>query len=727
MRWGVLPGLLLLLASALSGCAATGRAAGPYPGLAEYAGREVRQVEFAGNLQIPGDSLELITVTRPTRCGLPFLPLGLCPLGRDRYFLDLQELARDVARIQLYYRDHGFFGTRIIPSVDPLQPGRVAVRFAVIPGDRVTLTELLVEGTEEIVPPEELLRTLPLREGEPFRRAAFLSSADTVRAALLQRGYAYAEVQRNYAIDTIADVAEVQFVAIPGPLVRVDSIDFVGTDRLSERTARRALTFREEDILRVAELNRSQRNLYALGLVNFASVEIGAGPVDLAADTARAGVLVRIVEAPQYLVDASAGYGTVDCFRTEARWTNRNFIGGARRLEVSGLLSKIGVGAPLDAGLENSLCPALENDRFSDEVNYRIAADLQQPQLFGTRSQLGANIRAERLSELNAFLRQAWGGQIALSRNLGWNAFLTTTVDVEHGFTRADPAVFCIGFDVCTPEDWAPLEQSRWSNALSQAVVYDRTQTEGIVTRGYQLRGGAAWSSGWLGSDDRYLRLIGDAVGYHWLRPGWVLAARLQGGIIPERSLDPVTNFIPPERRFYAGGPNSVRGFARNALGSVVYVADLNGWDRDEQGNVVLLEAPRSSPTGGTQLAVGSLELRMPSPVLPQFTRIGAFVDAGQVWSPGTDLATAPLRVTPGMGLRFITPVGPIRIDAAYNAYGRQLGPLFLPDFTLEERNGQLVRVPTGQLIRAPGLGTYQPPVTLRDRFQFHFAVGQAF
>jgi outer membrane protein insertion porin family len=718
MRWVACPSLLLLLMSVLSGCAATGRAAGPFPGLAEYAGREVRQVEFAGNLQIPRDSLELITITRPTRCRLPFLPLGLCPVGRDRYFLDLSELARDVARIQLYYRDHGYFGTRIIPSVDPLQPGRVGVRFAVIPGDRVTLTELLVEGTEEIVPAEELLRTLPLREGEPFRRGAFLSSADTVRAALLQRGYAYAEVLRNYAIDTIADVAEVQFVAIPGPLVRVDSIGFVGTDRLSQRTARRALTFREEDILRVAELNRSQRNLYALGLVNFASVEIGEGPVDLAADTARAGVLVRVVEAPQYLVDASAGYGTVDCFRTEARWVNRNFIGGARRLEVSGLVSKIGVGQPLAAGLENNLCYALRDDRFSDRVNYRIAADLQQPQLFGTRNQLGANIRAERLSELNAFLREARGGQLALSRTLGLNTFLTTTVDIERGFTRADPAVFCIGFDVCAPEDWAPLEQSRWSNALSQAVVYDRTQTEGNVTRGFQLRGGAAWASGLLGSDDQYLRLIGDAVSYRPLRPGWVLAARLQGGIIPERSIDPATNFIPPERRFYGGGPNSVRGFGRNALGPVVYVADsvrVNPQGEEEFLNV------RSSATGGTQLAVGSLELRTPSPILSEFMRLGIFVDAGQVWAPGTDLTTAPLRFTPGAGVRFITPVGPIRIDAAYNPYGRQAGPLFLVDRVPRPEDGALEAV----LRRVPGI--YEPPGRLWDRFQFHFAVGQAF
>ncbi len=720
---------LLFAALVLGACAPQGVAVGPFPQFAEFAGREVREVRFAGDLRLPEDSLSATIVTRPTQCRLPFVPLRLCIFGRDRYFLDLPELGRDVARLQLYYRDHGYYGTRAIPSVDPLPQGRIAVRFAVIPGDLVLLQELLVEGTENIIPPEEVQRTLPLREGEPFRRGDFLASADTIRGALLRRGYAYADVLRNYAIDTIADIAEAHYIAIPGPLVRVDTVHFVGLDRLDERTVRRALTFRENSVLRVTELNRSQRNLYGLGMVNFASVEIGPDTMHIDPDTALASVVARVVEAPQYLVDASAGWGTVDCFRTEARWLNRNFLGGARRLDLSGSVSRIGVGRPTAWGLENNLCWALAGDEFRDIVNYRIAANFEQPQLFGTRNQLGVSLRAERFSELQAFLRQAQGGQIAISRDVGWHMFLTTTLNVERGFTRADPAVYCLGFDVCRPEDIEPLQLPRWSNALALSTVYDRTQPEGFFTRGFQLRGSTTWASPLLASDDQYLRLVFEGIGYQPIRPGWILAARLHGGMIPPATLAQPAAFIPPEQRFYAGGPNSVRGYGRNLLGPIVHVAPAHAWEPDtlDQPLVTDTLAVRSSATGGTQMVVASLELRLPSPVLSEFVRIGAFVDAGQVWAPGRDLGRQPIRVTPGMGLRLVTPVGPIRLDMAYNPYPLERGPLFVADYVVVVgEDGELVREPTGQLILADS-DFALPARRWWERFQFHFAVGQAF
>lgn len=699
--------LLLLAVAGLAACAQAGAATGPFPRFAEFAGREVRAVSFAGDVRLPEDSLRGVIITRPIGCRIPLLPYALCPgFARDRYRLDLNELARDVARLQLYHRDHGYFGTRVVPTVDPAPGERVEVRFALAPGQRVILRELSIEGTEEIVPAEELLRQIQLRVDEPFRRGAFLASADTIRGELLRRGYAHAEVLRNYTIDTIADYAEVQYVAIPGPLVHIDTVLVVGAARLGARTVRRQLTFREGDLLRAAELNRSQRNLYGLGMVNFAAVEIAPDTLQLVpGDQATATVLVRVVEAPQYLVDATAGFGTVDCLRTGVTWTDRNFLGGARRLEVSGAASRIGVGWPVSWGLENNLCGALRGDEFSDTVNYRIGADFQQPRIFGTANWLGLGVRAQRVSELGVYLRRAVGGQVAVSRDLGENTMLTATTDVEWGLTRARPEVFCIGFDVCEPEARQALQRARWSNSLTLNAVHDRTWTEGTAVRGWAARSGAAWASPVLGSDDRYLRLSGEVVGYRPIGTGYVLAGRLNAGAFLRGTLDPADEFIPPDRRFYAGGPNSVRGFARNALGPVVYVVRDPTAERPDTA---------TSATGGTRVAVGSVELRTPSPVFSEYMRLGFFVDAGQVWAPETDLASAPIRVTPGLGLRFITPVGPIRVDAAYNPHGPAAGPLYVVDPA------------TGNLLLqrddfAPARRGFW------DRFQIHFAVGHAF
>src|SRR5690606_2282909 len=280
------------------------------------------------------------------------------------------------------------YGTRIVPSVDPVGSDEVTVRFAIAPGDQVILQELAVDGTEGIVPPEEMRAELPLSVGEPFSRIGFLNSADTVRLELLRRGYARAEVLRNYAIDTIADVAEVQFVAIPGPLTFVDSIIVLGNERLESETVRRQLTFRQGDLLRLPELNTSQRNLYGLEMVSFASIELAPDSLQMSADTSEATVVVRLVEAAQYLVDASVGFGTIDCVRTTGRWVNRNFLGGGRRLELTGSLAKIGIGEPLDANFDQGPCTRSREDAFSERVNYRFAADFQQPRLFNTRNQL---------------------------------------------------------------------------------------------------------------------------------------------------------------------------------------------------------------------------------------------------------------------------------------------------------------------------------------------------
>jgi outer membrane protein assembly factor BamA len=713
LRWWAVAASLIA-----GGCAQVGPATGPFPRFAEFAGREVASVRFAGDLRLPVDSLRAVTITRSPRCRIFLLPRAICPgFAVDHFRLDLTELARDVARLQLYHRDHGYYGTRVIPDVEPVANARVDVRFAIAPGEQVILRDLTVEGTEEIVPAEVLLPQLPIRVNEPFRRSRFLAAADTIRNELLQRGHAYAEVLRNYGIDTVTNVAEAHFVALPGPLVRVDSVIVIGATRLGERTVRRQLTFRETDLLRALELNRSQRALYGLGMVNFASVEVAPDTLQVAPlDSAAATVLVRVVEAPQYLVDATVGYGTVGCLRTSARWTDRNFGGGARRLELSGSLSKIGVGFPAGFGLEESLCRALREDPFSDTLNYRLAADFQQPRLFGTLNQLGVGLRAQRSSELEAYMRRVVGGHVALSRLLTDHTLVNLSANAEWGLTRATPAVFCVGFDVCAPEDRAPLQEPRWSNSLGTHLIHDRTTTEGFAVHGFSMRGSAEWATPAFGSDDEYFRLSGETVGHYALGPGWIVGGRLHAGAFLRGTLDPIGPFIPPDRRFYAGGPNSVRGFPRNALGPVVYVIAEEDLVQREDGELEIPPdvLPQSSATGGTRMVVATAELRTPSPVFSEYTRLGFFVDAGQVWAPHTDLATAPIRFTPGLGLRFVTPVGPIRVDAAYNAYGREAGPLYV----IEQETGNLIQRPEG---------FSRPPGDFWDRFQIHFAIGHAF
>jgi outer membrane protein assembly factor BamA len=198
-----------------------------------------------------------------------------------------------------------------------------------------------------------------------------------------------------------------------------------------------------------------------------------------------------------------------------------------------------------------------------------------------------------------------------------------------------------------------------------------------------------------------------------WYRPlsrSVVLSWRVKGGLIFSPNVDVATEsgaFIPPEQRFYAGGPNDVRGFDRNELGPVVYVVPVGA-----VSPVIDPDSVRVAATGGNSLAVANVELRVPSPLLSSRLRLAAFVDAGGVWQRGGNERTAVIRVTPGVGLRIATPLGPARLDVAYNPYKLQPGALFQFDSA-------------GNLDPVPGQSSYVLP---RDRkFTFHIAVGQPF
>ncbi len=711
MTWwlGVTVALLVL-----GGCATGGAASGPYPAFAEHEGKQVRRVTFLGDLRVPEDSLHAVVTIRPSRCRFLFLPicLPLFDIGREEYRLDLGDLATDVARLELYHRDHGYYGALIQPTLESSDEDWVSVDFRIAPGRQVMLQQLSVQGTEEVMPEDSLLQIMPLEVGERFGRTDFLRSADTIQSRLLQRGHAYADVLRNYAIDTIQGIAEAEYVALPGPLVFVDTILFQGNERLTDGTLRRQLTVSEEDILHQTELERSQRNLYNLDMVNFASIGLAPDTLQMRPEQEQATVLVQVVEAAQFAVETTAGFGSVECIRTSGRWINRNFLGGGRRFEVLGSLSRIGVGSPADFGFAQSkLCSSAAQESFfgidgfgvEDRLDYRLATSLQQPSVLGTQNRVAVDLHVERLSEVSAFIRESVGGSVSTARDLGRSTLLSTTFDVERGRTLASPAILCVGFDTCTEEDLQLLSSTRWSNSISAAVVQDRTRSDGLVSRGLLLRGGVDWASDVIGSEDRYLRVLVEGIGYRPVGRDWVLAANLRYGRFLQGFLGQEDGYIPPERRFYAGGPNSVRGYTRNALGPVAYVGLPDAIGADTIG----------SATGGTQLLVSSVELRMPSPFLAEALRLAAFVDAGFVSAPGSDIGAPSLRITPGAGIRYVTPVGPFRLDVAYNPYRSEVGPLYRVD-------------PDQGLVLVNA--DYRPPESgWLEQFRVQFALGQAF
>jgi outer membrane protein assembly factor BamA len=197
------------------------------------------------------------------------------------------------------------------------------------------------------------------------------------------------------------------------------------------------------------------------------------------------------------------------------------------------------------------------------------------------------------------------------------------------------------------------------------------------------------------------------------------LAWRVRAGtILPQRITlsGGDARFVPPEQRFYAGGPNSVRGYGRNELGPRVYVTNDTTPPFEVQGNDTLYDNLFTAPTGGNSAFVLNAELRLPSPVFAKRMRIGLFVDVGQVWERQDELLSFhSVRVTPGIGLRFATPLGPVRLDVGYNGYDQEPGKLYFQDDV------------TGKLtVWRESYGRGAPRAFVR-RLVVQFAVGQAF
>ncbi|MGH7470923.1 MAG: BamA/TamA family outer membrane protein, partial [Longimicrobiales bacterium] len=318
----------------------------------------------------------------------------------------------------------------------------------------------------------------------------------------------------------------------------------------------------------------------------------------------------------------------------------------------------------------------------------------------------------ERESEPSVYQRRAKGGRILVTRRLAARSLLTGGFDIERGSTLASPAVFCIAFEICVPETIEELTQSRWRNTIGLSLSVDRTDLPLDPTAGHYLRSSTAWAPPWLLSDVTFLRWDGEGAKFHEFRPGWVAAFSLRlGTFFKSSTISPMGDFLPPEERFYAGGAYTVRGYGQNQLGDGVYVTDSTVVDTD--GEEIPHNSARFVPLGGTALGIANAELRLPSPVFGRRMRLALFVDAGAIGTQNIwELSGSEWKVTPGVGLRIQSPVGPARIDVAYNPYDPAIGPLYLA------RDDLLIRVRDDF---RPARGSFF------SQFRVHLAVGQAF
>lgn len=701
----------------------------------------VDDIEFRGNETFPAAELEAAIATTPSsfwrRIGLFF--------GAQRC-LDRVEFQRDVLRLRLFYRQRGFYKAAVDTTVVTKDPGRVDIRFDIVEGPPVLIDTMRVSGLDTVRDGSRFARQLEQMRGGRFDRQELQVRVAGIIELLRDQGYARAEVLSNYDVDS-TDRATVELQFLPGRVMRIARIDVEIQPRegkrqeITEAEVRRLISLRVGEIFREQDLFRSQRDLYQLE--TYAHVEIRLAPDSLQppGDSLLA-VRVFLSEAAMHSVRLGVGWATLDCFRAQGRFVDRDFIGGARRLEVNGRLSKIGVGYPLD-GAEQMCASQVRNDVFSDTVNYYAGATVRQPLLFGLRLSPTLTLFSERYSELDAYLRRTTiGGVASVTRETRPRTPLTLAYQLEYGRTQAADAVFCAVFNVCELQAIGELTQNTRLATGRMSLSRDRTDNPYDPRRGDIVRLEWRHSSQFIGSDFRFNKWTGEANWYKGLSPSVTFASRIQvGGVLALGTLRGADDFVPPQERMYGGGPNSVRGYRQNELGPLVYLVDGARVDSILPGGDTVFVADdtigviRTSPTGGNAQVIGNVELRIRPPFLRQLLQFALFVDGGQVYNRRAETVRLDqFRWTPGIGLRVASPVGPIRFDLAYNRYAQQRGPAYT--IVRDEVTGNPSRLrcvspgntlPNGFGEGCPATFTPRQDDSFFQKLTFHFSIGQAF
>jgi outer membrane protein insertion porin family len=672
----------------------------------------IRGVAFEGNKAYDDELLAVVIATTQSAFFARPWWLRWVGLGEKRH-LDEIELRRDLLRLTAYYREGGYLEAKV-DTILVRRPTEVWVTFRITEGPPVVVDTFQIEGLEGF--PErdrrELLQDLPLERGDPFDRRAMLAAADTLLLRLRDLAHPSAQLFRGFSVDRARRRSTIQFAIDPGPAATVGTATITGLNEVDTSLVRRLLIAQPGQPFAQRDLYESQRLLYRTELFSYASVDVDS--TQFAGGQTVVPIGVRIREGKFRRVRAAVGYGTNDCFRGGAAWTARNWLGGGRILEVSARASKIGVGDPADWGLENSVCPELQHDPIgSSLLNYNTTVSVRRPAFFSPFNTSTGALFAERRSEWQVYLREEQGGSFSVRRETPKRIPVTGTYRLAWGKTTAPAITFCAYFNACTTEDIEALRERRRLATLAALVTIPRANDLLDPSRGYNLSFEWAWSDRIIGSDPltEFTRLQGDASWYRPLSRNTVLAWRIRGGVLwsPPATFDSGTvSFVPPDQRFYVGGPNDVRGYDRNELGPVVYTVPdelVSGGEVTDSSRV------ERFPSGGNTFGVGNIELRVPSPVWSSRVRFAFFVDAGVLWQRDqADLAPPVVRVTPGAGIRIATPLGPARVDVGYNPYDRTSGPLYQVDDA-----GELTLVKD----------SFSSPRS--RRYSLHISVGQPF
>lgn len=532
----------------------------------------------------------------------------------------------------------------------------VTVAFQVDEGPRAVVSRVSFEGVHALA--DATVRAgMKTREGAAYYRPLVEEDRERILGDYRDRGYRDAGVDAVVTFAADGTDADVRFTVREGPQVLVDHILIVGNTRTSEATIRRELTLKPGEPLGDAAVAESQRRLAALGLFRRSTIS----ELPHATDNRR-DVLVSVEEAPA----TSVGYGGgLEFQRVEtSEFAPRGFVEVGRR-NLWGKNRSVNLFSRVSLRRYDQ---APDNDAGkATNVEYRVIGSYREPRVLASRADLQVAAVFEQGSRTSfRYRHQSARLDLVDRRHGGWRYIGQFTVERNEIFD-----------DRINPVDKPLIDRLFPQVRLSSvgATMARDTRNDPIEPIGGTLlsvSGETAWRQ--IGSEIGYAKTFLQAFVYRQLpaQPRLVLAGGVRLGVgtgfprdVGVSNPDGTTRLervrdLPASKRFFAGGDTTVRGFDRDKLGT----AEV--FDRD------------GVPIGGHAEVIVNAEARL---ALWKDLGVVGFLDVGNVYARVDDIDVGKMRAGAGFGLRYKSPIGPLRVDLGF-----KLGTLRTYGTTREDR-----------------------------------------
>ena len=494
---------------------------------------------------------------------------------------------------------------------------QVPVRIVVAPGELFTIgaADVVEAGTGAPVDPAALPpRVTRLEVGDPARTSDLLAAQARIVDHFRSRGHPFVEVRpRDPVVDHRSKTLRIAFEVAPGPLAGIGPVTVSGAEGVDPAVIRSFIYTEPGEPYSprvLTDIRRSVGRIEALGSVRVREAEaldrFGNLPLS-----------VEVTERPPRLFGFGLRYSTSDGPGARVYWAHRNLFGGAERLRLEADLFYLDRDRPIDPVTG-------KRDKGWDwsDLGGRFTASFLKPALWGTRNDLLLDAFATR-DATDSYTSRAAGATAAIRHRF------SDTFSIQGGFE---------------------FERGQTSDVLGQinytlvglpiSLTYDSTDNLLDPSEGFRVTGSVVPYPAVLGSDPGFFLVRGTASTYYALDEAnrYILAGRVGFGSISGADLDE----IPANRRFFAGGGGSVRGYEYRTLSPL---------------------GPLDEPIGGRSLLEGSIEARIK---VTDVIGIVPFVDAGTAFESSIPDFDETIRVSAGVGLRYYTGIGPIRADVAF-------------------------------------------------------------